>query len=586
MLDDDGNTLATFCLDKRKTVAFDELPKVLINAFVAAEDHSFFTHSGFSLRGMARSTVTNIMKWRVVQGASTITQQLVKLLFLSYERSLVRKIKELFLSLQLERSLTKQQIFELYVGSIYYGRGTYGVAAACERFWGKQVGEVSIAQAASLAAVAKSAQHYSPLNNPEKATVRRDIILGSMHKLGFITGQQLAQALACPVELSEHLAGNPVRLYVQEWLRTWAEKQFGREVLYSQGLTIQTTINTRMQEAAENAFREVIGGLRSKLGQELNGGMVSMEAGSGKMKAVIGGYDFAQSQYNRAFQAVRQTGSSFKPLVYACAVQHGIELTSTKVDAPFRLTFPGGEEWEPQNWHKGFEGEITLLKALITSNNIVTIKTMLSVGYEPIIELSRACGIHRELKKYPSLALGTAEATVEENVGAFNIFANHGQYVKPFLVEWVKDQWGNKVYENVIEEREVLDRKTTSKMVRTLAVRMEKARRYYDDSTWPDTETIGKTGSTNDSGTTWFVGSTPQITTAVYVGRDDNKGMGASVYGSQTSFPIWLKFTKATQGTRGQFYYEPSLREVSINWLTGLESDEEDNPHVVRMLVD
>ena len=341
-----------------------------------------------------------------------------------------------------------------------------------------------------------------------------------------------------------------------------------------------------MQEAAENSFREVIGDLRSKLGQELNGGMVSIEACSGKMKAVIGGYDFAQSQYNRAFQAVRQTGSSFKPLVYACAIKHGIELTSTSVDAPFRLTFPGGEEWEPSNWHKGFEGEITLLKALITSNNIVTIKTMLNVGYEPIMELSRACGIHRELKKYPSLALGTAEATVEENVGAFNIFANHGTYVKPFLIEWVKDQWGNKVHEYTDERREVLDRKTTSKMVRTLALRMEKASKYYDDSTWPSIETIGKTGSTNDSGTTWFVGATPQITTAVYVGRDDNKGMGERVFGSQTSFPIWLKFAKATEGSQKQFYYEPSLREVSINWLTGLESDEYENPHVVRILVD
>ncbi len=583
VLDADGNVFARFNRDKRKFVSFDQLPSVLINAFVAAEDHGFFAHGGISLRGMLRSFFVNLAHGRVVQGASTITQQLVKLLFLTYDRTFIRKFQEVFLALQLERQLTKEQIFETYLNNIYFGRGIYGVEAACQRFWHKAVFDITLPQAATLAAVAKSAYWYSPLNHPEKAIDRRNMILTTMRDLSFIAETPYQIAMHTNMVLHDHMQGNGMRLYIQEWVRTWAEQKWGRDALYHKGLKIQTTINLQMQDVAEQSFEPVIKRWREKLGDSLNGGMLSVESHSGKIRAMIGGLDFQQSQFNRAFHAVRQTGSSFKPIVYAAAIQQGISLRSLCVDEPIRVEMDAGQKWQPRNWHHRFDGPMTLIKGLTTSSNIVTIKTLLHIGYEPVITLAKEAGITREIHKYPSLALGTAEATVEENVAAFNIFANHGYYVKPYMIEWVKDASGNKMWQNTPYTKRVLDSKTNSKVVGALAVRMQKAQKLSLEDDWIDAESIGKTGSTNNSATTWFVGATPELSTAVYVGRDDNKGMGANVYGSQTSYPIWLEYNKRLRFKKKQFYYDPALKEVSINWLTG-ENAKGDGIEIVTIL--
>ena len=390
-----------------------------------------------------------------------------------------------------------------------------------------------------------------------------------MLQLNFISLENFKDASEKELNLYDLIPGNSIRLYIQEWIRVWAENKWGKDVLYHKGLRIQTTINLDMQEKAEKSFSTVIEKWRKSVSKNLNGGMIAMDSRTGKIRALIGGIDFNESQWNRALQAVRQTGSSFKPIVYTAALKKGLSMRNTFSDEPISLEMPGGQLWTPKNWTNKFDGEMTLLRALTLSNNIVTFKALEAIGYDPIISLAKEFGISRQLLEYPSLALGIAEATVEENVAAFNVFTNDGVYVKPYLVEHVKDGWGNKLWSHLPCKKKVLDSVTNSKMIHALAVRMKRVQKLYPVGEWFDSESIGKTGSTNDSATNWFVGATPGLTTAIYVGRDDNKGMGKNVYGNQTSFPIWLNFYRSLTFSEKSFYFDPSLKEVAINWLTG-----------------
>ncbi|QQR49543.1 PBP1A family penicillin-binding protein [bacterium] len=583
VLDDHGNELARFELDRRELVSFNQIPAVVVNAFVAAEDHQFFNHCGFSIKGIVRSALVNVYHGRVVQGASTITQQVARLLYLSHERTWLRKIKELFVALQLERQLSKQQILELYLNNMYFGRGIYGVQAACKRFWNKAVEQVDTDEAAMLAAVAKSARFYSPLNAPLTARKRRNVVLRSMYNLGFIEKQDCEVAREKPLVVEDYIPGNPMRLYIQEWIRAWAENKWGKEVLYSKGLRIKTTINTDMQQAAENAFAPKIKKMRDEMGEILNGGMLCMHAQTGGIKALIGGYDFKKSQFNRAFQAYRQLGSSFKPILYSLAMTSGFEMDNVFIDEPIELVSDQGKKWQPRNWNRKYEGSMTLVRALSLSNNIIAIKLLMQIGAPKVAAWAQRFGITRDLTPYPSLALGTAHGSVEENVAAFNVFANNGVYVKPHLIEWVKDEWGRKMWEHEPIQHRVLDTKTNSKMVKALTYRLVFAKPMYEKKGWLQSEAIGKTGSTNEAMSTWFVGSTPEYTMAVYVGRDDNKPMGRYVYASSTAFPIWLNFAKQVPCTKKNFYYDPDLTPVAINWLSGKKTTLDD-PAVVTIL--
>lgn len=568
VLDDQDQVVFRFELDRRTYITIDDIPEVLIKAFVAAEDHNFFTHMGLSLRGIIRSSIVNLYHQRVVQGASTITQQVARLLFLTHERTWWRKIQEVLLALQLERIYSKHQILELYLNNMYFGRGIYGVEAACQRFWAKSVGQVSIDEAAMLAAVAKSAKFYSPLNAPIGAKKRRNIVLASMHGLGFINDDVFKAEKAKPLQIVGVRQGNPLRFYVQEWVRAWAENRWGKDAVYTKGLVIKTTLNQLAQRAAEEAFVSVIRPLRHKLGPSLNGGLVTIDTSSGAIKAFIGGLDFYQSQFNRAFQAYRQIGSSFKPILYSLALTAGYDMDDIFYDEPITFVMPNGSRWTPRNWNNKFEGPMTLARALTYSNNMISIKLLLKLGAMRVAHQARTFGFTHAIEAYPSLALGTAEATVVENAAAFNVFANHGKYVQPFFVDWVKDSQGKKIWQHEPKQKQLIDQITCSKMVRTLQLRMELAK-HQSKEDWFDAESIGKTGSTNGAATTWFVGSTPDFTTAVYVGRDDNKPMGTQVFASKTAYPIWLALHHELIYRKKSFYLDSRLENVMINWLTG-----------------
>lgn len=583
VLDDEGNELCRFAFDKRTRVTYDQIPEVVVRAFVAAEDHAFFSHMGISVKGVIRSALVNLYYRRVVQGASTITQQVARLLFLSHERTFLRKAHEVFLALQLERHLTKEQILELYLNNVYFGRGIYGIEAAAQRFWGKPVKDVSLVEAATLAAVAKSARFYSPLNAPLTAKRRRNTVLRCMCNVGFITNDECVAGQKQELEVRQLEKGSRIFMYIQEWIRRWAEDKWGKDALYRKGLTIQTTLNKVMQENAEQSFTPIVRDMRKKMTDSLNGGVVVLHGSSGAMKVLIGGFDFVESQFNRAFQAYRQVGSSFKPILYALALCNGYDMDSIVVDEPIEIEQPGSKVWKPRNASRRFEGPMTLIRALTYSNNVVAIKLLLEIGVHKLNTLLKKFGITRDLTLYPTSALGTAHANVVENAAAFNVFANNGVRVEPYLVSKVKNRWGKVIWRHAKKARRVLSPLINAKMLKALTYRMKFARPRWHNG-WVDCESIGKTGSTNGAATVWFVGATPEYTSAVYLGRDDNKPLGRYVYANKTAFPVWLNLFKKHKSSVKNFYFDSQLEEVSIDWKTGEHNEVNNGSRSVTIL--
>lgn len=565
LLDEKGKEWGRFQIDKRNPVSIKQMPPHLLHAFIAAEDWNFFKHSGLSWRGIIRSTFVNVYHGRIVQGASTITQQLIKLLYFDPTKSFRRKFKEQFFTLMVEQQFTKDQILETYLNHVYFGCGIYGVEAASQRFWNKKALDISADQAATLAAIVCSPGNYCPLLYPLSAEHRRNIVLGKMKHLKFLSAEQYSEAIH-----TKMLLQSPDALYsaphLKETLRTWLEEEFGKQRLYSGGLKIQTTLNNDLQRKAERAFKEHFKHIRQKYGGDIEGALITMDRSSGEIKALIGGVNFSGSQFNRALQAHRQQGSVFKPVLYATALEQGMSLLDTAIDEPLKIQ-SGGALWEPRNHTRTFEGEMTLARALSYSNNIISIKTLLEVGVEKVIVAARKMHIKGQLNPYPSLALGCVDSTLFEVAGMFNVFANGGVYVEPHSVRWVKDEWGKKIYRKTYNKEPVIASRVADQIGKTLTAGMERKRKTTKH--WIDSEAMSKTGTTNDSRTCWFAGSTPELTTALYIGSDDNRPMGQYVYPVHTAYPIWLALHKQVKTKTKQFAFDSSLKPIFADWKTG-----------------
>lgn len=565
VLDDGGQLLCSFHVDKKEHVHFNQLPLPLVQAFIAAEDHTFFSHYGVCLKGIARSLYINIKHGALVQGASTITQQLVKLMMLDSKKTLGRKIKEQWYSLLLELYYSKEQIFEQYINNIYFGCGIYGVQAACKRFWGKEVENITIEQAATLAAIVKSPGHYCPLLFPLSAQQRRNVVLSQMHRLGFITTQEFDAGLAQLVNLVVP-ESQDTTIFIKEYVRKHVEPLVGKKKLYQGGLIIKTTFNKTMQESAHTIVDQKITQLRTRFKVPIDLGLVTLEVETGHIKVMIGGYKAQQGSFNRATQAYRQMGSIFKALIYAVALQKGLAFNDVMVDEPLDIAVPGSAAWHPKNANNSYEGALTLAQALMQSNNIVAIKVLLQIGFEPLMQLAQLCNIPID-QPYPSLALGCVDATPLQVAAMFNIFANNGVFIEPYAVEWVKDSTGQKIFEHRPVKRKVLDSLIVQKVSHILSHGLEKARRRSAD--WIASPAIGKTGTTNKSRNCWFAGATPDYCTTLYTGCDDNRSLGDNVFASMTSFPIWLALHKTFLPKKLQFVRDPHLKEQYINAYNG-----------------
>ncbi len=582
VLDADGNEWTRFQLDRREPISYDQIPKPLVQAFIAAEDWKFFHHHGLSIKGIIRSLLVNMYHGRKVQGASTITQQLVRLLFFDAKKTFIRKFKEQMYAILVEQQYTKEQIMQAYLNHAYFGCGIYGVEAASQRFWGKHAIDLSLDECATLAGIVQLPEGYCPLMYPLSAQKRRNIVLNNMHKLGFITTQEYQQAKATPVCVKKY-NDDVQAAYFKDAIRGFLEPIVGKEALYCGGLVIQSTMSRYEQRVAERVFQEQCKNMRATICKDIDGAVLVMDSKSGAIKAMVGGYDYGSSKFNRALQAKRQLGSVFKPIVYAAAIQAGFSFADTEVDEPIEMTL-GSQLWSPHNWDHRFLGRITLASALSRSNNIVAIKMFLKVGAESIIELAKKCHIEGVMHPYPSLALGCVDVTVKEAIGAFNIFANNGVYVEPHYIEWVKDRWGTKIWYHTPKIEQVLPTVVSGKVSKVLAIGIERIRRIMYKGKWLSSEAISKTGTTNESRTCWFVGSTPSTTTAVYIGCDDNRSMG-SVYPNRTAFPIWREIHEALSDKKTSFDYDPRLKTVYINECTGEIVSEEPSDGVISICI-
>ncbi|MGB8467500.1 MAG: PBP1A family penicillin-binding protein [Candidatus Babeliales bacterium] len=564
VLSDDGAEITRFSVDKRVPVSFSLIPVHVVNAFVAAEDHNFWAHHGISIKGIVRSVLINCYRRQIVQGASTITQQLVKLLFFDARKTISRKIKEQLFSLVIEAQCTKEQIMQAYLNNVYFGAGIYGVEAAAQRFWGKSISDCTVTQAATLAAIVKSPACYCPLYCPLSAVQRRNVVLHSMRMLGLIDDACYQEAKAeelCIKQEEKQEWG----LFIREYVRQQVEQIVGKKKLYSGGYIIHTTFNRTMQKQAEQVFNQNLLNLKNKLGSDINGALLCMAVDTGEIKAMIGGDNYAQSQFNRAMQAKRQFGSIFKPIIYSAAMRSGLTFAHAEIDEPLSIDVHG-KVWQPRNYNERFEGEMTLAYALTHSNNIVTIKTLLSVGISNVIALAKKFHLHG-LPPYPSLALGCVDGTLKEAIGMFNVFAHDGTYVEPNCIRAIKTHNGITAFKvNATAER-VLSSGVVGQLVRVLSLGMGRLLARKGEQL--TTECIGKTGTTNDCRTCWFCGSTPSYTTAVYIGFDDNRSMGKDVYPAATAFPIWVQFNQLLAHEKKQFALDTALREIAVNRYTG-----------------
>lgn len=584
LLDDQGKEWARFQLDKREPVSLNEMPEHVKQAFLAAEDWHFFDHCGLSCRGVLRSLFINIYYGRKAQGASTITQQLVRLLFFDAEKTFTRKFKEQIYALLVEQQFTKEHILQTYLNHIYFGCGIYGVEAASQRFWGKSVRVLEPHESATLAAIICCPNQYCPLLYPHSAQRRRNIILNSMRKQHYISDEEYEKAIALPITIIEKREEPCIAPHAKELLRIYLEEMVGKKALYSDGLMVHTTLNSAIQKNAEYTFKRHVQRLRQEKELPFDGGLIAFEPNTGEIKALVGGFDFNSSKWNRAWYAERQMGSVFKGMVYAAALEAGLSLAETEIDECLEIK-QGNTIWSPQNYNEKFEGIMTRAYALSHSNNIVTIKTLLKIGAHRVAEMAKRCHLSGIVHAYPSLALGCVDATLKETTAMFNIFANNGHYVEPTLLVSVKDRWGRKIYKRpAIKQEYILHPRISGQVSKVLSLGMDRLKKRFSLH-WIDADAISKTGTTNDCRTCWFIGATPTLTTGIYIGCDDNRSMGKYIYPVYTAFPIWRDINMHVTHHRKTFSYDPTLQEIIIHERTGKIMDDVQNSEAIKIFV-
>jgi penicillin-binding protein 1A len=636
---DDGQPIGTFALQRRILLTYNQFPKVLRDAVLSTEDQHFEQHWGVDFPRVLGAAWHDLLSHRKAEGASTLTMQLAGGLFLDRsDRSFHRKIEEAILALQIERHYTKEQIFTMYSNQIYLGSGNYGFEAASEFYFSKPVGELTLEEAATLAAIIRG-PIYSPITHPDRALLRRNLVLSLMEHDGKITAAEEEKASKLPLGLHIESLRNDLAPYFVEEVRQYLEHTYGTAAVHEQGLRVNTTLNVAMQKAADQAVRdglhaydrrhgwrghlhnvidenlgsldkyqsddwkgtiekgdyvtglvtsaqptfawikigsyhamltpsdcawtgqkvitelvkpgdlvivqikEIVGtAAQVELEQEpaAQAALVAIDNATGGIKAMVGGYSFEESKFNRATQALRQTGSSFKVYVYTEAIAQGASPFDTVVDAP--VTFhSGGQEYSPHNYDEKFEGRITLRRALADSRNIPAVRVLDKVGIENTIDLVRRFGITSPMPPYLPLALGAADLTPIEHVSAFTVFPDDGVHINPYFIERVTSYDGS-----VMEEaRPTVTDVIPPDVARTMVAMLEEVVQFGTGvrAKGLNRPSAGKTGTTNNFTDAWYIGFTPQITAGVWVGNDDpSQSLGKKETGARAALPIWLEF--------------------------------------------
>jgi penicillin-binding protein 1A len=572
----DGVLLDELFVAKRHPVSIGSMPKCLIAAIITTEDRKFYRHSGVDLKGVARAVVKDILAGEFVEGASTITQQLAKTLFLTPRKTLVRKIREALLAFQLERRYTKDEILELYLNQIYFGSGAYGVEAAARVYFGKPVSDLSIEECALIAAMPRSPSRYSPRVNPALAVERRNIVLKLMHAVGQLTDQQYLAAVRTGLDLAPGVENQARAPYFVAYVKQILEREIGATRLYRDGLEIRTTLNYTLQTAAEKAVADGLASLELRMMKngiampDPQAALVATSVSDSAILAMVGGRDFGKSVFNRATDALRQPGSAFKPLVFGCAVENGYPQNSLILDAPVVYKGAGNDhQWQPQNFSRGFEGEITLRRALAVSQNIPAVRLAEKLGPQAIVTFSRRMGITSPLSGDLSLALGSSEVRLIELVNAYAVFANRGQRVSPAAISEILDRHGRVIWQ---PKR----RRQTAMSPASAAIVTDMLTAVIKEGTGKKAAVVGasvagKTGTTNNTRDALFVGYSPNVAAGVWVGEDAGNSLGAGETGAAAALPIWIDFMKAAlaQAPADRFDMPDTVTAKSIDPVKG-----------------
>jgi penicillin-binding protein 1A len=661
---DSDELIAEFYIEKRILIPGEKIPLKMKQATLAVEDSHFYFHFGIDPKAIIRAFIANFKAGRVVEGGSTITQQLAKTLFLTRDRNITRKIKEAILAIRLELIFSKDEILEIYLNQIYYGHGSYGIEAASRTYFGKTAEDLTIEECALLASLPKAPNNYTPYRHPERAKKRRNHALRRMAKLGFITQVELEEGQNSEFQLGEITGMLNRAPYFVEYIRQFLQETYGSKKIYRDGLGVYTTLNIEFQEMAQQAVQENLlitdkrYGYRGPLGtvdltenplalqetfKELNGfkeneeislekeltlkgivlevttddvlvglgkdegiielkdmnwarkpnnrvdgrwakitnarkalspgdlvlvkvlgprqedlrwslsleqepevqaGLVSLEAETGHIKAMVGGYNFSKSQFNRAVQAIRQPGSAFKPIIYASAIKEGFTPASIVIDSPiiFKEKVDAFDKWKPVNFEKKFYGPTSIRTALTHSRNIVTVKLLQEIGVGRAIQMARDLGITSPLSKNLSISLGSSGMTLLELTSAYSAFANQGEKVSPAAVRIIENRKGELLYSAQPEVTNPI----SSGLAYTVTSLMQSV---VQNGTAKKVKALnrpiaGKTGTTNKNVDAWFIGFSPEIVTGVWVGRDNYEPLGVNETGSRAAIPIWLQYMK------------------------------------------
>jgi penicillin-binding protein 1A len=640
-----GRPFAEYSIQKRIVVGKRDISPWLLKSILATEDSDFYKHGGINPKAILRAAVKDAIARKKVEGASTLTQQLAKQVFLTPEKSFRRKLNEALLAVQIEKDFTKDEIFELYANQVYLGHGAYGVEAASRLYFGKHAKELTIPEAALLAGLIRAPMYYTPITHLDHALARRNHVLRRLLEEKYINRQQWEQAVNTPIVLGTYKEEAPrIGAYFTEEIRQEIEKsdKFGAEELYRSGLKVYSTLDLGVQQAAEAALQR---GLRAfdhrrgfrkparniidegidpekyrdpswssdavmldklypavvmsvdrteasvRLGKDtlklepqsyawtkkktldgvlkrgdlvyvrreedaktkaqrwvldqmpqVQGAAVAIDAKTGEIRALVGGYDFQVSKFNRAVQSRRQTGSSFKPFIYGAALEKGLTPGDTLFDAPVTIQV-GTQSYAPKNYYGKYAGIVTLQRALELSINVPAVKTFMMVGADRTVDFAKRCGITADLPKYPSLALGAAGVSPLEMTAAYNVFVNHGVYSKPRFITRITDR-----NERVLEERlPELSEAMSPQVAFTLAYMMKGTidrGTAYEAHTLPD-PLAGKTGTTNGYTDAWFIGFSPEYTVGIWVGYDDpSRSLGGGATGAAIALPIWIDIFK------------------------------------------
>jgi penicillin-binding protein 1A len=693
---DSEEIVGTFFIEKRMLVPFSEIPSPLVQAFISVEDARFYYHRGVDFQGISRAFWENLRAQQITQGGSTITQQLAKTLFLTPERTILRKVREMILAMEIEKRFSKEEILELYLNQIYFGAGAYGVEAAADTYFGKSVDELSLGEMAILAALPKSPSNYDPFKHPEDAKIRRSIVLSRMYAENFITLEEKQQAVQEELLLNNKEKCRNDAAYFVEHVRRYLMNKYGSNRLYNSGLKVYTSLNMDMQAAASKAVREGLReydkrhGYRGPLGRvsletlnaedlvpapseqtveetlicvdailegivlevtekgatvqvqgqsgflpfeemkwakkavpgkrrkdynpskitwiepklpadvlsagdrilvkvtqyepeaeklilsleqepEVQGALIAMIPETGAIKAMIGGYDFEKSEFNRAVQAKRQPGSAFKPIIYGAAMERGFTPASVIIDTPVIFQDDELEEkWKPANYSERFYGPTRLREALAQSRNVVTIKLLQKVGLTHVADFAQRLGIKSPLAMDYSLALGSSVLTLEELTSAYSVFAHQGKRTDPFFVEKILDYDGNVIEEHVPSAKQAIDPEVAFLVTNMMEdVVKHGTGRIMLKLGRPS---AGKTGTTNNFLDALYLGFVPDLVAGAWVGYDDMRPLGKSEAGSKAAAPIWLSFMKKATKELGRrpFLVPEGIVFVKVEKETGL----------------